>query len=44
MALASLVGGIVGGRFASRIDAVKLRRVVVAFGLIVAVKLIIGAL
>jgi uncharacterized protein len=41
MAAGSLVGGIVGGRYASRVDPVKLRRVVVSFGIIVALKLIL---
>ncbi len=44
MAVASLLGGLLGGRFASRIDAVKLRRVVVAFGLLVAARLIVAAI
>jgi uncharacterized protein len=43
MAVASLFGGIIGGRLASRIDAIKLRRVVVAFGLIVAARLVLAA-
>ena len=40
MAVGSLVGGVIGGRYASRLDPVKLRRVVVSFGILVALKLI----
>jgi uncharacterized protein len=40
MAVGSLVGGVVGGRYASRVNPVKLRRVVVSFGILVALKLI----
>jgi uncharacterized membrane protein YfcA len=35
VAPAALVGGLVGGRFAARVNEVALRRLVVAFGLAV---------
>lgn len=40
MAIASFVGGTLGGRYASRIDPVKLRHLVVGFGIAVALRLI----
>jgi uncharacterized protein len=43
MAVASLIGGVLGGRIASRIDPVRLRRVVVTFGVLVAIRLILAA-
>jgi uncharacterized protein len=43
MAITGLAGGFVGGRFVSRVDPIKLRRVVVTFGVLVAVRLAISA-
>lgn len=43
MAITGLAGGFVGGRYVSRVDPIKLRRVVVTFGVVVALRLAITA-